>query len=278
MASEPVGLVGVGAMGSAFLQRLSWAGRSVVAYDAVPACREAARAGGAQVAASLAEVAQRTRLIDVWVRGEQDVLDCMTGPGGILEAAAAGTLVLLHPTVRPRITQQVAEAAAPRGVLTMDVTVSAIPSALRAGQATFFAGGDPELMAQVRPHLLQVGRQVFYMGPLGYGNATKLVKNYVTAAETFVVEEALRVADAFGIPQRVALDMMVASYTGSVLQHWERVFDAAGHDTMPRANELMMGKDIPLFTELGHELGVPVPVAERLTEAGQRVLKARGRG
>src|SRR5437870_1916784 len=113
---DKVGMVGVGAMGSALLERLRLASESVLAYDLAPAARGRARALDASVAESAAAVARASTIVDVVVRSEQDVLDATLGPAGVLEGAAPGTLVLLHSTILPRTTRQVAAAAEPRGV------------------------------------------------------------------------------------------------------------------------------------------------------------------
>ena len=93
---EKVGMVGVGAMGSALLERLRLAGESVLAYDIAPEALDRARALDASVAESSAAVARASTIVDVVVRSEQDVLDATLGRGGVLEGAAPGTLVLLH--------------------------------------------------------------------------------------------------------------------------------------------------------------------------------------
>jgi len=105
---EQVGIVGVGAMGSALLERLKLAGVSATAFDIAPAAVETARALGARIASSSAAVAQASTVIDVVVRTDQEILDCTLGSNGILAGAQPGTLLLLHSTIRPETTKQVA--------------------------------------------------------------------------------------------------------------------------------------------------------------------------
>ncbi len=107
---EKIGFVGTGAMGSALLSRLKLANVVATAFDIAPKAMEAARAEGAQTAPSAKAVAQGSTIIDVVVRTDQEVLECMLGNNGVLEGAAPGSLVLLHSTIRPATTKKVAGA------------------------------------------------------------------------------------------------------------------------------------------------------------------------
>src|SRR5438132_6746332 len=66
-APTPIGLVGVGLMGTAFAHRLRGAGLPVVGFDIDPARREALAAIGGEKAASIAEVARRCAIIVIVV-------------------------------------------------------------------------------------------------------------------------------------------------------------------------------------------------------------------
>ena len=117
---EKIGFVGTGAMGSALLSRLKLANIVATAFDISSAALDAASAEGAETAPSAKAVAQSCTLIDVVVRTDQEVLECMLGNDGVLEGAAPGSLVLLHSTIRPATTKKVAELAADKRVNVID--------------------------------------------------------------------------------------------------------------------------------------------------------------
>ena len=272
---EKVGIVGVGAMGSALLERLKLAGVQATVYDSDPPALEAARSVGADVASSSADVAKASTIIDVVVRSDQDVLDCTLGREGVLEGAQAGTFVLLHSTILPQTTRKVADAARKSGVYVIDACMTSVPRVVREGKLTFLVGGPAELVDRAKPHLLNMGRQVMHMGPLGAGNVAKLIKNLVTGSETLIVHEAIKIGEAGGIPYREALEMMRQVYSGTILNRWKDRFDPSGADPTPRAGHNIFNKDIPLAGELAREFGVDVPVTDQLVAAGKRLLDAK---
>ena len=158
---ETVGFVGTGAMGTALLSRLQRVPIAATAFDVVPQALEQAKALGAEPVASAKAVAQRSTLIDVVVRTDQQVLDCTLGDEGILEGASPGTLVLLHSTIRPTTTKQVAHAAADKRVYVIDACMSGVPSVVRHGGLTFLIGGQKALFNRAKPHLLKMGKMLF---------------------------------------------------------------------------------------------------------------------
>lgn len=268
---ERIGFIGTGAMGTALLSRLKLANVRALAFDIVPEAREAARAEGAEIASSAKAVAQNSTIIDVVVRTDQEVLDCMLGNEGVLEGAAPGTLVLLHSTIRPTTTKKVALAGADTRVNVIDACMTAVPSAVRQGGLTFLVGGPKALFDRAKPHLLQLAKDAFHMGPLGCGNVTKLFKNMVTASEGLIIYEALQIAKAGGVSYKAALELMQKTKSQHVLDRWKNRFDIAGDELKFNPGTNLYDKDLPLAAEVGKSLGAEIPVVEALSRLGTKL-------
>lgn len=265
---EKIGFVGTGAMGTALLSRLKLAGGNALAFDIAPAALEAARREGAEPATSAKAVAQNCTLIDVVVRTDQDVLDCMLGTDGILEGAAPGILILLHSTIRPATTKQIALLAADKRVNVIDACMTAVPHVVREGGLTFLVGGQKAFFDRAKPHLLKMAKDALHMGPLGCGNVTKLFKNMVTASEALVVYEALQIAKAGGVSYKAALDVMQKTKSQHVLDRWQSRYDIAGGELKFNSGSNLYDKDLPLAAEVGKALGAEIPVVEALAQLG----------
>lgn len=265
---EKIGFVGTGAMGSALLSRLKLAGGSAIAFDIAPAAMEAARKEGAETASSAKAVAQNATIIDVVVRTDQEVLQCVLGNDGVLEGAAPGALVLLHSTIRPTTTRKVAELAADKRVNVIDACMTAIPSVVRQGGLTFLVGGQKAFFERAKPHLLNMAKDAVHMGPLGCGNVTKLFKNMVTASEALIVYEALQIAKAGGVSYKAALDLMQKTKSQHILDRWDTRYDLSGGELKFNPGTNLYDKDLPLAAEVGKTLGADIPVVEALAKLG----------
>jgi 3-hydroxyisobutyrate dehydrogenase len=265
---EKIGFVGTGAMGSALLSRLKLANVAALAFDIAPKALEAARAEGARIEPSAKAVAQNSTVIDVVVRTDQEVIECMLGHEGVLEGAAPGSLVLLHSTIRPATTKKVAQAAADKRVNVIDACMTAVPSVVRQGGLTFLVGGQKAFFDRAKPHLLNMAKDAVHMGPLGCGNVTKLFKNMVTASEALIVYEALQIAKAGGVSYKAALDLMQKTRSQHILDRWESRYDLSGGELKFNPGTNLYDKDLPLAAEVGKALGAEIPVVEALAKLG----------
>jgi 3-hydroxyisobutyrate dehydrogenase-like beta-hydroxyacid dehydrogenase len=267
-------MIGTGAMGLALLERLKLAGVEVVCYDSHPPALEQACGLGMRGARGAAEVARVSSLIDIVVRTDQDMLECVLGSEGVLESAQPGTLLLLHSSILPQTVKQVAAAAAARNVHAIDACMTGVPATVRAGELCFVVGGADELVERAKPHLLKMSKEVFHMGPVGTGAVGKLIKNMLGGAETLIVHEAIQIALAGGIPYPKALEMMRQTGHDSVLNRWQRTFDPGADDPLPRAGRNVLNKDVPLVAELARLYGIDVPITQQIATAAKRVVEA----
>jgi len=265
---EKVGMIGVGAMGSALLERLKLADVSATVYDIDPAALEAAREQGARAAKSAAEVARESTIVDIVVRTDDEVLDCVTGKNGILEGAKPETLVIFHSTILPQTTRGVAEIAAKRNVPVIDACMLGVPKSVRAGDLTFVVGGAAKLFERARPHLLRMSKQVILMGEAGSGNTAKLIKNLTSGAETLIMHEALRLGEAAGLRFPRVLEMLQQLDPKS---RWSHVFDPSLPSPAPRVGRNVFQKDVPLAGDLARQSGLDLPIIEQLVAAAKRL-------
>ena len=265
---EKIGFVGTGAMGSALLSRLKLANVTALAFDIAPAALTAAREEGAETVSSAKAVAQACTLIDVVVRTDQEVLQCVLGENGVLEGAAPGSLILLHSTIRPTTTKKVAEAAADKRVNVIDACMTAVPKVVREGGLTFLVGGQKAFFERAKPHLLKMAKDAVHMGPLGCGNVTKLFKNMVTASEALVVYEALQIAKAGGVNYKAALDVMQKTKSQHILDRWDTRYDFSSGELKFISGTNLYDKDLPLAADVGTALGADIPVVEALAKLG----------
>jgi 3-hydroxyisobutyrate dehydrogenase-like beta-hydroxyacid dehydrogenase len=272
---EKVGMIGTGAMGLALLERLKLAGvNDVVCYDAFGPALDSARSLGFRTVAGAAEVAKQSTLIDIVVRTDQDMLDCVLGPIGVLEAARPGTLLLLHSSILPHTVKKVEAAARAKGLHAIDACMTGVPDTVRAGNLSFVVGGEVKDVERAKPHLLKMSQEVFHMGAIGTGAVGKLIKNMLGGAETLIVHEAIQIGIAGGIPYTKALEMMRLIGHDSVLNRWQRTFEPSGSDPLPRSGRNVLNKDIPLVAELARLLGIDTPITQQLAAAANRVVAA----
>ena len=92
----------------------------------------------------------------------------------------------------------VERAFAARGAPFADAPVARTAQAARDGTLSIMVGCDPALFERLRPLLACIGSEVTHCGPVGAGQAVKLMNNMVVAQTVVALAEALAVARASG--------------------------------------------------------------------------------
>ncbi|MBM2809847.1 MAG: Hgd 1 [Chloroflexi bacterium] len=260
---ETVGVVGVGAMGSVFVERFIAAGVKTLVYDVSPVAIDRAIGLGGEACPSAQALARESDIVHVMVRNDAQMLECVLGSGGILDGLSAGKVLVLDSTVHPSTTRKIAEAARPRGIGLADACIGGIPAVLRAGDSSVIVGGDPDLVERIRPHLSRIGT-VYHVGPVGSGNVTKIVKNLILGAHRLIISEGLQIAVAAGVePLRVL----------EVLQHesptWDRPENTFDYGPGLTFNKNLTEQILPPVERLADELAVVVPITRLLIGMGK---------
>lgn len=259
---KSVGLVGVGAMGQALLHRLILAGARVKAFDISADALTAARKLGAETVGSAAEAARGVEAVHLFVRTDDEEMAATAGPGGVLEGAAPGTVLILHSTVLPETTRKVAAAAAKAKVDVVDAPVTAVPRYVQAGEAVFLLGGEPGVVDRVRPHLEALGQRTYHFGPLGTGNVAKIAKNLATAIERVAAAEIVWMAEAGGLDPKNFFEFMRAEHNHPVMQRWDSAFTIENGHALPRPASNLLNKDVGLAAKYARATKVTARVTQ----------------
>lgn len=263
-----VGFIGLGQIGAPMATRwLGWPGGLTV-FDVHPPATDPFAAGGAHVASSPAEVARRSSVISIMVRDDAQVTEVLTGPDGILSAAAPGTVVAIHSTVEADTPGRLAAIAAEHGVDVIDAPVSGGFMGAHAGTLALMVGGTEEAVAKVRAPFGLLGTLVAHLGPIGAGTRAKLARNLITFASFAAVGEAYALAEAAGVDLH---------QLGEVVRHSDKITGGPGAvmlrtSAAPLADDDGLKaifthtrglgeKDLALAIGLGEAVGVDTPVA-----------------
>jgi 3-hydroxyisobutyrate dehydrogenase len=256
-----VGFIGLGVVGEPVARNLLRAGHTLAVHDLRPEAGTALVAEGATWAARPADVALASEVVFTSLPGPPEVTAVALGESGILAAAAPGLVYLDLSTTGPACIRRVAAAASARGVHALDVAVSQGPRGAKEADLSLWVGGDEGVYERVRPLLDVIGRHVLYCGPVGSGQITKLVNNLTAQALNVVLGEAL----CLGVKAGVSLETLCTALATGTAQtrkmdelfprglfrdHWEPGFRLD-----------LAAKDVRLATDLGRELGLPLPLS-----------------
>jgi 3-hydroxyisobutyrate dehydrogenase-like beta-hydroxyacid dehydrogenase len=272
MSKPAVGVIGLGLMGHAIARRLTETRHAVAGYDIVAEKVAGAVALGVQFCDSPAEVAQASDIVLVSVTSTAAVEEAVLGMHGIASAGCLDGKVLVdHSTTEIEATKRVAaglEAAA--GMAFVDAPVSGGPAAAMSGTLAIVAGGEVSAIARIRPVMEQLGL-LTHLGPVGAGQATKLVNQALVLTNYCVIAEALRLAEAYGVDAKVIPAALAPGHAGSNLLPvlFERMI---ARDFTPRGYARQVLKDLEMLNEAASERHVAMPMAEQALSLYRRLI------
>jgi 2-hydroxy-3-oxopropionate reductase len=212
-----VGFIGLGIMGKPMSRNLLKAGHSLVVYDVVAAPVAELVAAGAARGESGADTAHRSDVIITMLPDGPDVEAAVLGPGGVLEGARKGSVVVDMSSISPVAAQKVGAACAAKGVEFLDAPVSGGEPKAIEGTLAIMAGGRPEVFERVLPILEKLGSSVTLTGPVGAGNVTKLANQIMVACNIAAMGEALVLATRAGLDPEVVFNAVKGGLAGSTV-------------------------------------------------------------
>ncbi len=256
-----VGVVGVGLMGMAVARRLLAQGYAVHTRDIRAEADAEARAAGARVCASPADLAADCRVVITLVVNEVQTEAVVFGPRGVVETLAPEGVLIVSSTVSPTFVESLAGRFAERGLVMLDAPVSGGPARAGAGTISMMLAGADAAVERSNDVLTTMSNARFRMSERpGDGARMKLVNNMLAGVNLAASCEALALGIRLGLePQRV-FDVVNASSGGSWI-FGDRMPRVLSGDYRPKAATTLLTKDMSLALGAAREAGFPAPVA-----------------
>lgn len=204
-------------MGKPMSRNLIKAGHKLVVYDIVESAVDEIVAAGASRGESAGDVARRSDITITMLPDGPEVEAAVTGPGGVLGGAAAGSIVVDMSSISPLVAQRVAAACAAKGVEFLDAPVSGGEPKAIDGSLAIMAGGKQEVFDKVLPLFSCMGSSATLTGPVGAGNVTKLANQIMVAVNIAGVSEALALATKAGLDPEVVFNAVKGGLAGSTV-------------------------------------------------------------
>jgi 3-hydroxyisobutyrate dehydrogenase-like beta-hydroxyacid dehydrogenase len=269
--SARVGIVGIGEMGGAFVERLLDAGHAVTGWNRTRSKIEHLVTRGMRAADSPADTARQSDLLLTMVTDAAALAAVSDGPDGILAGIAGKTHVELS-TISPAAVAAFASRVVAAGGELVDAAVLGSTLTIRQGKLVIMVAGDDAAIARVQPTLAAIGPHVIGLGDIGKAKIMKIALNLNLAAQLLALSEGLLLAVRGGIDRRRALEVMLAGAIASPMLQYRAPFI----EELPAKawfDVSMMQKDCDLALNLGRELGVPL-----LATAVSREMLSAARG
>lgn len=197
-----VGFIGLGLMGKPMALNIHKKGFPLSVFNRSPKRLEEFKKLGVTIYDSPAEVAKNSDVVITMVTAPKDVKEVMLGESGVARGASKGLIAIDMSTIGPSAAKDIAKGLKKYGVEFIDAPVTGSTDRAKTGELVIFVGGDKKVFEKVRPVLEAMGTELPYMGPVGSGQAIKLVNNLIGGETIAVLGEAFMLGQSLGLTKK----------------------------------------------------------------------------
>lgn len=262
MKEKRIGFVGLGRMGANMALCLHDKGYQISAVFDIrtKVAQELSAEIGGTACATLAEVTEKADVILTVVTNDEAMEAIFFGEDNLF-TDADGRLFINCATLTPSLHVRLETAAAKVGARTLEgCMASSIPQA-RKGELYLMIGGKESDFQAAKPVLLDLSKDLAYVGPAGKASEVKALVNMVMNINTAALAEGLGLGAALGID--LPMLCKVFSQTGAN----SRVLETDAEDMLARDHDCYFSaahaaKDSRIALELANTKNLSLPLAQ----------------
>jgi L-threonate 2-dehydrogenase len=273
--SQPIGLIGLGAMGRGMAASLRRAGYLVHVCDVRPEAAQAFVADGGVACSHAADVAARCDVVVSVVVNAAQTDAVLFGEHGAAAAMKPQSLFVMCSTVDPNVSIGFEQQLAERGVWYLDAPISGGAAKAAAGQMTMMTAGRPEAYAKAGSALDAMAAQVYKLGDrAGNGSKVKIINQLLAGVHIAAAAEAMALGLREGV-DAAALYEVITHSAGNSWMFENRMAHVLAADYTPLSAVDIFVKDLGLVLDTARASKFPLPLA---STAHQMFMQASSAG
>jgi 3-hydroxyisobutyrate dehydrogenase-like beta-hydroxyacid dehydrogenase len=210
-----IGIIGLGRCGMPAAQRFLENGYRVFGYARRAEVIEKFEGFGGSHRQNPAEVARYAETVIVMVLNDEQVLEVITSPQGILAGASSGSTVICMSTINRANLEWVAGECAKRQVRFVDCPFTGGPARVTAGTLTLIAAAPSAVLESCRPVLEVLGKITVAGEQPGTAQAIKHCNQLLVTVIHAATIELITLAEKSGIDPRVVCEVVGNGIAGN---------------------------------------------------------------
>ena len=174
-----------------------------------------AKRAGCNVVKSIEEAVNSVDFIFTCVTDAPDVEKVLFSSGGVVENAKKGALIIDFSTIGSKAAKSFGHRLKQIGLRFLDAPVSGGDIGAKNGALTIMAGGTDKDFSDSLPILKVLGENIHHCGPVGSGQAVKLVNQILGGIHMVALSEAMRLAEIQEIDPNLIVEICSTGAAGS---------------------------------------------------------------
>jgi L-threonate 2-dehydrogenase len=270
--SKTVGVVGLGAMGSAMAIMLVKGGFKVVGFDPRNEALVELEENGGTRAASPRDVADAADVVILSLPTEEAFQSVLREQGSIPSSGKDGLILIDTCTLPIAVKEEGARMAEAANMTLLDGTVSGNRDMILAKTLTAYMSGDEAAYTQCTDIISAFTRKHSFVGAFGNASKIKFVINHLVCVMTAANAEAMAMGLKAGLQADDVFDLVKDSAANSVLWEIRGPMMVSEDYTSSRGNFGMASKDGPVIGAFAQEMHYPAPLFQAALQMHQAAV------
>jgi len=273
MTRPPVGVIGLGIMGSAMTVNLMQAGFPVIGYDVLAQRRRDHSRAGGRIARNGREVGRRA---DVVICSLPSSAALIQTSADLAASPRPGRIVVETSTLPIAVKEAARRLLAPGGTTLLDSPLSGTGAQARTKDLVVYASGDRKAYRRVVPILEAVARAHYYIGAFGTGSKMKFVANLLVAVHNVAAAEAIVLGMKAGLDPSMIVEVIGEGAGSSRMFEMRGPMMAKGQYADATMKLAVWQKDMAIIADFAREVGSPTPLFAATAPIYTAATKAGG--
>ena len=254
---KPIGMIGLGIMGSAMAANLMQAGYTVIGYDVVAARRRDHLRAGGRAARSARDVARAAEVVICSLPSSAALLAVAGELAGVPRARRT---VIETSTLPIAVKEDARRRLAPSGAILLDCPLSGTGAQARARDVVVYASGPRPACRAVAPVMEAFARAHYYVGSFGAGSKMKFVANLLVAIHNVAAAEAMVLAMKAGLDPAMTLKVIADGAGSSRMLRVRGPMMVRGDYSEAMIRLSVWAKDMTIIGDFARQVGCPTPL------------------
>ena len=229
-------------------------------------------AKGAVEVKTAKEVARRSDIVFTCLPSSVQVESIVRAPDGLFAGASPGLIHVDSTTADPNSTRKLAAEWLERECAMVDAPVGRSPKEAEEGKLNTFVGGDPSIIAKVKPVIACYADTIVDAGPIGSGHTLKLINNFISIGTCAVISEAIATAAKMGLDLNKVHEVVSSGGANSAMFQMVMPWPLRGDDSKLKGPLRIASKDMRFYCKLAEETQASAFIAQAVNQLYQLAL------
>ncbi len=273
---KKIAFLGTGNMGSGMAGRLVAAGYEVHIYNRTYKKMEPLSKQGAIIAASPIDAAKGAEAVFAMVGDDEASKAMWLGKTGALASnLKKNTFIIECSTLSHNWVLELSKIALIKGLRYIDCPVTGIPATANTGELTLLVGADKKDLAEIKPLLDIVSKDIITFGGIGTGTAYKLMVNLMGAVQIASAAEGMLIAEKAALDSPTVADALSrgAAASPQVVRSSKKMAEEEHNVAITFSGKLRL-KDVAYALSMADKLGQETTFGKTAQKAFQRLADA----